>query len=135
MDKRYFTVREANLILPTIKPILTKIMGIHRGLENVGDVSVSFNDEFPAYVHAVTVSEKYYQIAYELYKEIKKLLEIGCIVKDGRIGLVDFYAQFNGEDIFLCYRLGEQKITMWHDMVSGYQGRKPISLLEKHEQQ
>lgn len=131
MDKKYYTVEEANKLLSKVKPILTKMVKLQRALSSIEGVTVSFNEEFMAYAHAIAVSEKYYKISAELYRELKKLLDVGCIVKDARIGLIDFYSQRNGEDIFLCYHLGEEEITMWHDAVSGFQGRQPISLLEK----
>lgn len=133
MDKKYYTVEEANKLLPKIKPILAKMVKLQCALASIEGVTISFNEEFMAYAHAITVSEKYYKISAELYRELKKLLDVGCIVKDTRIGLIDFYSQCNGEDIFLCYHLGEETIMMWHDSVSGFQGRKSISLLEKHD--
>ncbi len=133
MEKRYYSVEEANKLLPKIKPILTKIVKMQHALSSIEGVTVSFQEEFMAYAHAITVSEKYYKLSAALYQELRKLLELGCIVKDARVGLVDFFAQRNGEDIFLCYHLGEEEITMWHDALSGFQGRKPISLLEEHD--
>jgi len=131
MEKRYYTVAEANKLLSKVKPVLAKMVKLQLALSSIEGVTVSFQEEFMAYAHAITVSEKYYKISAELYRELKKLLELGCIVKDARVGLIDFFSQRNGQDIFLCYHLGEEEITMWHDAVSGFQGRQPISLLEK----
>jgi len=131
MEKRYYTVAEANKLLSKVKPVLAKMVKLQLALSSIEGVTVSFQEEFMAYAHAITVSEKYYKISAELYRELKKLLELGCIVKDARVGLIDFFSQRNGQDIFLCYHLGEEEITMWHDAVSGFQGRLPISLLEK----
>ncbi|MBI4440935.1 DUF2203 domain-containing protein [Candidatus Woesearchaeota archaeon] len=130
MDKRYYTLTEANKAVAKIKPRLIKIAALMRGLGIIEDVTVSFNDDYQAYVHAITVAEQYYRYSHALYKELHKVLEYGCIVKDARIGLIDFYAQHNGMDIFLCYHLGEEEITSWHEPSAGYQGRKSVSLLQ-----
>jgi hypothetical protein len=54
------------------------------------------------------------------------LQEIGCVVKDLDIGLVDFPTLFRGEEVYLCWKLGETGITFWHGVSEGFAGRKPI---------
>lgn len=51
----------------------------------------------------------------------------GCVVKDLDRGLVDFPGRLNGEDVFWCWRLGEDHIRFWHRPEEGFAGRKPIS--------
>lgn len=51
----------------------------------------------------------------------------GCIVKDLDRGLVDFPGRLNGEDVFWCWHLGEDRIRFWHRPEEGFAGRKPIS--------
>ena len=41
-------------------------------------------------------------------------------------GLVDFYSLREDRPIFLCWRLGEDRITHWHEVDSGFSGRQPI---------
>ena len=41
-------------------------------------------------------------------------------------GLVDFYSLREDRPIFLCWRLGEARITHWHEIESGFAGRQPI---------
>lgn len=57
----------------------------------------------------------------------RELLEIGCVLKDWRTGLVDFPALRDGQRIWLCWRLGEQTISHWHGLHEGFAGRRPIS--------
>ncbi len=52
--------------------------------------------------------------------------EYGCVVKDLDIGLIDFPAMFRGEQVLLCWKLGEAGIEYWHGMEEGFGGRKPI---------
>jgi hypothetical protein len=47
-------------------------------------------------------------------------------VKDLDIGLLDFPCQVEGRTVLLCWKLGEQGITHWHDTSEGFAGRKPI---------
>jgi hypothetical protein len=63
-------------------------------------------------------------------ERIKALLdeldELGCELKDFEQGLVDFYALLEDRLVFLCWRLGEERITWWHEVDAGFAGRQPI---------
>jgi hypothetical protein len=39
---------------------------------------------------------------------------------------VDFPARRKGEQVFLCWRLGEEEIRYWHGLQEGFAGRKPL---------
>ena len=47
-------------------------------------------------------------------------------LKDLDQGLVDFLAQRGGEQVFLCWRLGEPAIRYWHRLQDGFANRKPL---------
>ncbi len=130
MEKKYFTVEEANATLETVKPIIEKVAGIMQCIEEIEGVQITFDDDFMSYFHMINVSEQYYRLSFELHKELKNLLILGCIVKDPGLGLIDFYSKFNGREIFLCYSLGEDEISSWHELDTGAAGRKPISMLQ-----
>jgi hypothetical protein len=57
---------------------------------------------------------------------VERIQDAGCIIKDLEIGLVDFPARLNNEEIYLCWRLGEDRIRFWHRPDEGFAGRKPI---------
>ncbi len=57
---------------------------------------------------------------------IEQIHSTGCIVKDIEVGLLDFPARMNGEDVYLCWRLGEDRIRFYHRQDEGFAGRKPI---------
>jgi GTP cyclohydrolase I len=61
-----------------------------------------------------------------LSDEIERVRALGGEVKDIELGLVDFPARRRGEDILLCWRLGEKTIGFWHGLESGFAGRRPI---------
>jgi hypothetical protein len=50
----------------------------------------------------------------------------GCIVKDLESGLLDFPAMIRDEEVYLCWRLGEDRIRFYHRQDEGFAGRKPI---------
>jgi hypothetical protein len=52
--------------------------------------------------------------------------QLGALVKDLDIGLLDFMARYQGRDVCLCWKLGEQGIEHWHGADEGFSGRKEI---------
>lgn len=65
---------------------------------------------------------------------IERIQEMGCVIKDLDVGLVDFPTLFRGEEVYLCWKLGESRIRFWHGTNEGFAGRKPIDddFLEHH---
>ena len=62
----------------------------------------------------------------KLRAAIEKFQESGCLVKDLEKGLVDFPTLFRGEEVYLCWKLGEAYIEFWHGTHEGFRGRKAI---------
>ena len=61
--------------------------------------------------------------------EVKALDEAGCLIKNIDEGIVDWYASRGDRDVLLCWKLGEKEVAFWHDLESGFAGRRPISEL------
>ena len=61
---------------------------------------------------------------------VDKLEELGVVLKDLDLGLLDFPSRRDGEDVLLCWQLGEDVVAFWHDHDEGYGGRKPIDWSE-----
>lgn len=59
----------------------------------------------------------------EGWREIQTL---GAVVKDPQIGLLDFYGNVDGKLVWLCWRYGEESLRYWHELDTGYSGRRPL---------
>ena len=60
---------------------------------------------------------------------VERLERLGAIVKDADRGLVDFPAlRESGEEVLLCWQVGEDEIAYWHGLEEGFAGRKPLPL-------
>ena len=57
----------------------------------------------------------------------EKIEEIGVLVKDLDIGLIDFLTRYQGREVCLCWKLGEERIRFWHRQNEGFAGRKPLN--------
>ena len=57
---------------------------------------------------------------------LERIIETGCVVKDLDVGLLDFPARIDDQDVYLCWKLGEDRIRFYHRQDEGFSGRKPI---------
>jgi hypothetical protein len=77
----------------------------------------------PAELAAVVAEE-----AEAVARCLERIGELGAVVKDLDTGLVDFPALRGDEEVFLCWRLGEDEIRYWHGVDEGFAGRKELPL-------
>ena len=54
----------------------------------------------------------------------------GVVLRDIPTGLVDFPALVAGRQVWLCWRLGEERVGWWHEVDTGFGGRRPLEELE-----
>ena len=132
MSKKYFTMESAQKQLPKIKKSLLKLQNLKKAINAI--LSVRINPREIGYEEFLETNTKlnkeYHKLSYEFYKELENLEKTGCLLKDLELGLVDFYYRFEGRDVFLCWKLGEDKIMTWHEIGAGFPGRKLIIDLE-----
>jgi hypothetical protein len=61
-----------------------------------------------------------------LRNAVEELQGFGCELKDPETGLIDFLSLRDGEEVYLCWRLGEERIAFWHHLHTGFAGRQPL---------
>lgn len=67
-------------------------------------------------------------VAREIEALLREVAELGIEVKDLDNGLIDFRAQRDGEEVYLCWRLGEgDRIAWWHTIEGGFAARRPLT--------
>jgi len=130
---RTFTFSEAETLLPVLESLLRSAMQAKALIEEVDAeldalrTRVFVNGgtfvNIPAISRRQNEREKSIQRAKDAVAEIDAA---GVQVKDLDIGLLDFPCVVGDEIILLCWKLGEQGITHWHNTTEGFAGRKPI---------
>ena len=65
-------------------------------------------------------------LAAEFQRCYEGLTALGVSVKDVDSGLLDVPSIRNGEDVLLCWRLGEPAVEWWHGVDDGLAGRRPV---------
>ena len=124
-DRRYFTVTEADALLPRLTILLDQLRAARKAIR------AARADLLPVLEAAVGNggSRKAGDLLPEFRRMEEALLrirEIGCELKDIDQGLLDFPALVENHEIYLCWRYGEDRIRYWHEMDEGFAGRQPL---------
>lgn len=127
---RFFTLDEANRTLPLVERIVGDIVECYGPFQADLEEFHRLATRGGADEHVERLTELRARIdgaSDRINEFIRELHEIGCLFKGFEEGLVDFYALHRGEPIFLCWRLGEDRIGFWHAVDAGFAGRQPIT--------
>tara|TARA_Y100000310_G_C20674459_1_gene812152 strand:- start:1202 stop:1621 length:420 start_codon:yes stop_codon:yes gene_type:complete len=131
MEKTYLTLKEANALIPKIRPMLLEVMHINRSLDIISSIDFCHEDDFEFARFNIETSEKFHKLSLRFYQILNQLLKQGCIVKDVGLGLVDFFSVHKNKEILLCYQVTEDSIEYWHGLDCDLHSRKHISSLNK----
>lgn len=131
MSKRYFSLAEANALLPHLEPMVRNLRDLKLELDN--KYYALQQAKFAAGVSHLQGHNSFFAQEAELeflifhaQSLLDQIHSTGVEIKEIETGLLDFYSMLNGEEILLCWRLGEDQIRYWHGVHEGFQGRKPI---------
>jgi len=134
MAERYFTPSEANELLAEVRPLAESLVEHRDGMRlaaerrarltariagNGGDLDPQEPGE---------LDEQFERESQAVARAVEGLQRLGLLVKDLDRGLVDFPALHNGEEILLCWQVGEDEVAYWHGVDEGFAGRKPLPL-------
>ena len=129
--KRRFSLEEANRSLPLVKRVVGDIVKTHA-------LAMKFQHE----IERATGGKQQQQPGSAAQQQldaamakledfVDELSEIGCELKDYQTGLIDFVGRHDGRDVYLCWKLGEERITHWHELDSGFAGRQSVAKLHE----
>jgi len=123
--RRLFTLAEAERSLPLVRRIVADIVTDYRALS---DLLTERNARIDRGEHAsaAKLDDDARTGTARLNELMGELQAIGCELKDWETGLVDFRALREGEEVYLCWRLGEDRIGHWHELHAGVGGRQAI---------
>jgi len=140
MADKYFNREEAEELLPLIEHSLLeareskeKVEDLDRELSRATTEIMVLGGSLPPYGRLAANRSEREKLAEQLQEAINRIHETGCVVKDLDEGLVDFPTLREGEEVYLCWKLGEERIGYWHGMEEGFAGRKPLDETKPEE--
>lgn len=130
MLRKYYTLEQAQQQIPVVEKHVRRLMRLKNSLDILDSIELSCKScGFDHFQNSTIFNKRYHKLSFEFYKNLEKLENMGCVVKDLNLGLIDFLAYHGGREVFLCWKLGEDEIKHWHELGSSFSGRKPVWLL------
>ena len=127
---QYFTLEEANNTLPYVRPVVSDIVAVYRrwkdGVRRYEVMAASSRSDRGETDEQIELREEVEGFARQISAYLEELSNVGCVLKGFDDGLVDFRSRLEGRDILLCWRLGEEDITHWHELDAGFAGRQEL---------
>jgi hypothetical protein len=122
-DERSYTVEEADSMLPELRDRLERIRDARQAMLREAELVREKVVEDGGGAHA---GSEYWEATATLRTQIERLATEGILLRDPETGLVDFPAEREGERVYLCWRLGEDRVGHWHPLDTGFAGRRPL---------
>jgi len=122
---RYFTVEEAEALIPELERIFAAIAGLIAQAElKAAALRRRRGDSDPA--AAVIEHSQVQFLAQGINDWLRKIADLGALPKGADPALVDFPHRLDGREVYLCWRLGEKRVTHYHSLDGGFSGRKAL---------
>ncbi len=126
-----FTRARAEALLPQLEASLRELQALHTELAecerelNETQTRITSNGHLPL-DDLASLPDQVADLSRRLTERARDVAESGVIIKDLDMGLLDFPALREGREVYLCWRLGEERIGWWHEVDAGRSGRQPL---------
>jgi hypothetical protein len=127
-------LRDANALVPTLQRTFARARALRdelshaqselRGAGVSAEMSeIEVDPDAPAEVQRMQSRGK--ALVEQLMAALREIAELGIEVKAAD-GLCDFRSRHQGRTVYLCWRFGEERITHFHELDTGFAGRKAL---------
>jgi hypothetical protein len=136
----FYDFDKANARLPEVRETLLRLRAQRHEIVGVRDRIVELNAPALAGGAATYAAATTEEVANETGRLRMKMqglvdqMQAGVLELDGwgiqlreiETGLVDFPALVSGRPVWLCWRLGEERVQWWHETNEGFDSRRRI---------
>ncbi len=132
---RVFTISEVNALIPALSTLVGDQLREQSEIEQRLGELVRLTGKPPRSLDASeSDSAEVDKLKGELRGRISRyetgwkcIQKWGGVIKDPQAGLVDFYGRVEGKLVWLCWRYGEDSLGYYHELTSGFSGRRALS--------
>ncbi len=128
---RRFSREEADALLPDIAPRLVQLRDLKRQNDETRSAVNDLQSTLKTNGHSLDIelsrlSRALQSTGAAINELVERVTGFGVEVKDLEVGLVDFRSERDGREVYLCWKLGEERVSFWHELDTGYASRQPL---------
>ncbi|MGH7605901.1 MAG: DUF2203 domain-containing protein [Gemmatimonadales bacterium] len=136
MPAKLFTLAEANRTLPLVRRVVQDIMAVYPVWKDLVAryelIAAQARPEWGESPEQLGLKAEIDAVATKINGFLQELEQVGCEFKGFDEGLVDFHGRLEEREILWCWKLGEKRISYWHERDAGFAGRQPIPEVVAH---
>jgi hypothetical protein len=125
-DKKYFTVEEANRLIPPMQAMVEQARQGRRRVLRHHPIAGAVAQKATGNGGGSDAGAYLSDYGQTFGRTLAQLQAMGVLLKDIDRGLIDFPHWREGREVYLCWEYGEGRIDYWHETNSGYSGRRPL---------
>lgn len=133
-EQRVFTLEAVNALVPRLHEVVSRQLERRQAIEAL---LVRLGRELGDIPERIVLDPADPTVVREMKRELVKNIEayrdgwaeiesMGAVLKDPRIGLLDFYGEVDGKLVWLCWKYGEAECAFYHALEEGFSARKSI---------
>ena len=133
MATRWFTVEEANRLVPELRLMLEKLREMqtlararYEEMRDIREVGYKKDGNLIMLTDYQLAKHEFDVVVGQANQLLGEINQVGCRVTDVEMGLVDFPAKVEGHEVYLCWQMEENEVGFFHGVDEGYTGRRPL---------
>ncbi len=134
MEQKRFTLEEANAMLPALQKDLKQLQALTKEMEERNRKMNQTKAKLKqSPIHLDIGIDPFFEeegqlefMRMEIELLISNFSRKGVLLKMIAPGLLDFPAVVDGEEVLICWKEGEARVSHYHGWHDGFAGRKPF---------
>jgi hypothetical protein len=133
---RFYDIDAANAALAEVEPLLATLSDQRAELIRLRDRAIATSSPAGSGPSGKDDEEegrllrlRMQGVVDQMAAAVARIDQLGIALRDIERGLIDFPALASGRQVWLCWQLGEARVDHWHELESGFGGRRPLSEL------
>lgn len=122
--ERIYTLTEARAMIVPLGALLRELQAARAVLTD-RDLAAGLAEHAPGNGGGED-GRRFAAAALSFSRGLDQLARWGVVVRELESGICDFRARHDGRDVYLCWRLGEERLGFWHELGAGFAGRRPL---------
>lgn len=122
MDEPAYTKQSADALLPEITDRIEEMrIALAEAARQAEDVAPHVGGNGGA-----KGPDEWMRATRRLEAHSKWFADRRIVLRDVQEGIIDFPGVIDGEEVFLCWKMGETEVGFWHPTETGFSGRQPL---------